>query len=190
MGDPGGSDDDTVLTLPDAERSAFKDPFGPVYTDPAALYETVDGPLITVGDIVTAAFLDRGITPDIAIVDGYTERERIDQETVTTLERIEAGRSARNPAGTITRSMIDAIVEALDEPGATRIDVEGEEDLAVVPAVLAAPNGATVVYGQPGEGMVAVAVDDETKSAFDAMLDRFEGSPATARELVSTGEDG
>jgi uncharacterized protein (UPF0218 family) len=32
------------------------------------------------------------------------------------------------------------------------IFVDGEEDLAVIPLVIAAPDGAAILYGQPGKG--------------------------------------
>jgi hypothetical protein len=44
-----------------------------------------------------------------------------------------------------------------------RIVVNGEEDLAVIPAVVEAPLGAAVVYGQPNKGMVIIAITQERK---------------------------
>jgi uncharacterized protein (UPF0218 family) len=44
-----------------------------------------------------------------------------------------------------------------------RILVHGEEDLAVIPAVVEAPLGAAVVYGQPNEGMVIITITRERK---------------------------
>ena len=40
-----------------------------------------------------------------------------------------------------------------------KIVVEGEEDLATLPAILYAPPGSVVVYGQPDEGSVLVKVN-------------------------------
>ncbi len=53
--------------------------------------------------------------------------------------------------------------------------VDGEEDLVVLPAIMIAPDGASVVYGQPDEGMVHVVVDDEVRREVRALLERFEG---------------
>jgi hypothetical protein len=59
--------------------------------------------------------------------------------------------------------------------------VEGEEDLAVIPLVLAAPTGALVLYGQPGEGVVLRCVDREARKAARTFLSRFiaDGSPGS-----------
>ena len=48
--------------------------------------------------------------------------------------------------------------------------IEGEEDLLTIPAVMEAPLGAVVFYGQPLEGVVAVRVDEESKAGARAIL--------------------
>ena len=42
--------------------------------------------------------------------------------------------------------------------------IDGEEDLLTIPAVIEAPLGAVVFYGQPLEGVVAVEVDERSKA--------------------------
>jgi uncharacterized protein (UPF0218 family) len=63
------------------------------------------------------------------------------------------------------------------------LHVEGEEDLAAVPAVIVAPAGASVVYGQPGEGMVLVDADEVRDEARD-LLRRMDGDPEQALSLL------
>jgi uncharacterized protein (UPF0218 family) len=53
------------------------------------------------------------------------------------------------------------------------IFVDGEEDLAVIPLVLAAPSGAAVLYGQPGEGVVLRIVDASAKREAETILKAF-----------------
>jgi len=65
--------------------------------------------------------------------------------------------------------------DALDDEAATVLVVDGEEDLAVLPAIVAAPAGASVVYGQPDEGMVHVVVTDETRAHVRELLERMDG---------------
>ena len=64
------------------------------------------------------------------------------------------------------------------------IFVEGEEDLAVLPLVLAAPLGVIILYGQPKEGVVLREVDAQAKALAAAFVDRFvhEGNPHCTRE--------
>ena len=57
-----------------------------------------------------------------------------------------------------------------------KIYVEGEEDLATLPAVLLSPTGSMVAYGQPGEGVVLVEVDESKKKEFEEYVEFFEDS--------------
>jgi len=50
----------------------------------------------------------------------------------------------------------------------------GEEDLATIPAVVYAPIGSIVIYGQPKEGVVLIKVTPETKLRFAEMLRNME----------------
>ena len=175
-----------LLTLPDGMRSALKEPLGPIFTDAEALLEHVDGPLIAVGDVVTHHFEHAGRSPDVAVVDEYTERESIDPEVRRSIEASDAVRvEARNPAATLSASMLETLREAIDRDGETLIVVDGEEDLVALPAILAAPEGASVVYGQPGEGMVHVVVTEETRAEARALVERMEGDHGRVWELLS-----
>jgi len=53
------------------------------------------------------------------------------------------------------------------------ICVSGQEDLAVLPAILLAPMGSFVIYGQPGQGFVVVEVLEKTKLKTLLLLSRF-----------------
>lgn len=188
MGDRPESGDQSaavLLRLPDAHRSAFKDPIGPVYPDVVSLLAEVSEPIIAVGDIVSASFLEADRIPAVAIVDGRSQREPIDASIRDTLEPMGRTVDAVNPAGTITRSMIDAIRRAIDADGPMKVVVDGEEDLAVLPAVLAAPSGATVVYGQPDEGLVAILVDPEARRHVRDLLAYLEGDHEAVDRLLA-----
>lgn len=174
--DDDRSDVDAVVTLPEELRSAFKDPLGPVYTDPEVLLEDAGSPLIAVGDIVTYHFERVGVQPDLVLVDGRTKRREVGDEVRETVDALPNRIEAANPAGTLSAELLDALVNALDRAEPTTIVVDGEEDLAAVPAVLAAPVGASVVYGQPDEGMVEVHVTEERKQEFRDLLERMDGN--------------
>ena len=188
MAGGGGFDADpepeVVLSLPDSLRGAFKDPLGPIETDAKRLADVV-GPLITIGDVVTYHFERIGHTPDVAVVDGLTERDTVDDDVARTLEASDARRrEATNPAATLSASMLRTFREALEAAEPTAIDVDGEEDLVALPAIAIAPEGASVVYGQPGEGMVHVRVDEEVRERARGLLERMDGDPDRAWRLL------
>jgi uncharacterized protein (UPF0218 family) len=173
---------DVVVELPKALRSELKDPLGPIYTDAEALLSDASGPLIAVGDIVTYHLLAAGTTPAVALVDERTERTAVDEDVREAVlggdgTAFDRTVTVDNPAATLTAGLLDALVEAIEQGASTLLVVEGEEDLAALPAVLAAPEGATVVYGQPGEGMVRVTVDADTRERARSLLSRMDGDP-------------
>ena len=173
---------DSRLELPADLRGELKEPFGPVYTDTAALLSDAGSPLVAVGDMVTYHLLEAGRVPDVALVDERTERSAVDDEVADRIGGFDRRLSVANPAGTLTRELVTALQEALDTDGTTLIDVDGEEDLAALPAVLAVDENASVVYGQPGEGMVLVTPDGPTRERVRSLLDRMDGETARVRD--------
>ncbi|WP_394338799.1 GTP-dependent dephospho-CoA kinase family protein [Halopiger aswanensis] len=163
-----------MLTLPDGLRAELKEPIGPIETDAERLLADVDGTLVAVGDVVTYHLLEAGRAPDVALVDERTEREAVDEDVRRTITA-ETHLEAVNPPAEISVEVIEALLEALSRDEPTTILVEGEEDLVALPAIVAAPEGASVVYGQPGEGMVHVRVTDDHRERMRALLERFEG---------------
>lgn len=187
-----------MLTLPESMRSAFKEPLGAVYTDTEALLVAARSiatdqarPLrvITVGDVVTYHLLSADYDPDVAIVDYRTKRETLDPE-------IEAGLEdglddwptidIDNPAATIAFDALCAIRTAIDADEPTAILVDGEEDLLTLPAIIAAPIGASIVYGQPDEGMVLVGVTEETKREARELFSQLEGDTSSALDRIES----
>jgi len=65
-------------------------------------------------------------------------------------------------------------VRALEDDELVHIVVDGEEDLLVIVAVLYAPEGSLVVYGQPGEGIVVVRVTGEKRAEAVGILKAME----------------
>lgn len=179
-----------MIRLPQSLRSAFKEPFGPVYTDPERLLDAVDGPLIAVGDVVTAHLLRAGRTPDVAVVDGRTKREEISPETAAALDALPPGHHVENAPGELSRALLRALRTAAVSAEPQVLDVEGEEDLATLPAVLVAPDGAAVVYGQPDAGMVLVEVTPETRAEILDLLGQFEGDVDAALSVLGVDHDG
>jgi uncharacterized protein (UPF0218 family) len=175
-----------VLELQSALRSELKDPFGPVSTDTAAVLDAAGDPLVTVGDIVTYHTLEAGRVPDLAFVDERTERAAVDDEVSDGIEddRFDRVRAIENPPATLTAALLDALTGALATDEQTLVRVDGEEDLAALPAIAAAPDGASVCYGQPGEGVVHVTVDSETRERVVDLLGRMDGDAPRAFDAL------
>ncbi|MFB6202225.1 MAG: GTP-dependent dephospho-CoA kinase family protein [Halorhabdus sp.] len=177
-----------VLELPAVVRPALKEPFGPIFEDADALLEVAGAPLIAVGDIVTYHLLEAGRPPDLAFVDERTERSAVENGIRETVVGSEAWFDRRidvaNPSATVTASLLDALVDALRTNEPTVVVVYGEEDLATIPAILAAPDNSSVVYGQPGEGMVHVEIDTDVRDRVCAILDRMDGDRDRLQTLL------
>lgn len=171
-----------LLSLPDELRTELKDPWGPVFSEAEALLAEAGEPLIAVGDVVTYHLESSGRRPDVSLVDEMTERSAVEAHILEAAGEPDV--TVENPAATLTDDLLSALAEAVDaaeaDGSSTRIHVEGEEDLAALPAIVAAPDGASVVYGQPGEGMVLVTVTSETREDAEAFLRAMDGDVAAA----------
>jgi len=166
---------EVVVELPESLRSELKKPLGPVYTDAELLLGDATDPVIAVGDIVTYHLLSAGYRPAVALVDGKTKRERVEREVLDAIEGFDHQLGVESPPATLTDDLLEALVDALDRPGSVVVTVNGEEDLAALPAVLTAPDGASVVYGQPNEGMVLATVDGPLRARCRELLAAMDG---------------
>lgn len=169
---------DIVLELQDELRGELKTPLGPIYTDTQTLLADAGCPLIAIGDVVTHHLIEAGQAPAVALVDERTERSEVSAdiaETIDSFEGFDTVEQVANPAATLTAELLTALRSALDRDGSTLVDVDGEEDLAALPAVVAAPDGAAIVYGQPGEGMILADRGDETRARCRDILSRMDG---------------
>ena len=171
---------DVVLELPSSLRGELKEPLGRIYTDTAALLADAGDPIIAVGDMVTYHLVEGGRVPDLALVDERTKRSAVDEDVTAAIGGFDRELAVTNPAATLTAALLDALRDGLDGDGTTLVDVDGEEDLATLPVVLAAPAGASVVYGQPDEGMVLVDCDDTARERARDLLERMDGDTERA----------
>lgn len=73
----------------------------------------------------------------------------------------------KNMAGVVSKALLAAVRKAvllnLEQNRQVLIKVSGEEDLGALPAILLAPLGGVVIYGQPAEGIVIVQVTPKIK---------------------------
>ena len=160
--------------VPEDKRHIFKQCLGSDLKE-SELVKHQDKKIITVGDVVSLTMRKNGIKPVLSVYDGYTER--CEMTEFAALVEGEEKEVIVNPAGVITDELDDAIRNALKTGKTDLIRVEGEEDLALMPCILYAPEGTEIVYGWPGKGMKVVSTDDVTKKRIEElwkMMEDFE----------------
>ncbi len=122
--------------------------------------------LISVGDATFNNLVNNDILPDVGIIDNLIQRKNHVWDCLP----IENILNVENSAGTISKDLWESIEKAIlwAENGDNQlIVVEGEEDLAVLPCILIAPEDTIVLYGQPNKGLVLLNVSDFKKKAHD-----------------------
>ena len=167
-----------MLKLPDEVRPLLKRPLGQLFSSVTTAIEYLQQlrptRLIAVGDIVTAELLEAGLKLDVAVVDFVVMRSPVDKKIRRTIDLFDAKIvRVKNLAGTITQEL-RAVLDEAKPP--LKIIVDGEEDLATLPAVLSAPLGSVVVYGQPDEGIVIIEVTEPKRREFKMLLEQFKTS--------------
>ncbi len=159
------------LLLPENDRQAFKEPIGTeLYDDDLGSFDA-QTTLITVGDVVSLTFIRHGIRPFLSIYDGITERREMTE--FASLVEDEEKDEVVNPAGRITRELVESIRGRIEGSGGL-IKVIGEEDLALIPAVLLAPMGTDIVYGWPGRCMMRITTDEGIRSKMEQLVSKME----------------
>jgi GTP-dependent dephospho-CoA kinase len=157
--------------LPEDLRATLSKPLGRLFSgkdlEGKEFWELVNGSsmVISVGDRVTET-IGFQRPPDLQIVDGMERRKKREPPSTSYARLIEV----ENPAGVLTDDAIDAVKSAFSGSKPARVLVTGEEDLVAIPAIVFAPDSATVFYGQPGEGIVAVGADPRAKARSRAIM--------------------
>lgn len=164
-------------TLPTAARSQLQQPIGDILQeDTLKTYFKNPHFITTVGDITTLTLLSKHFTPAVAIIDGKTRRKTLEKNSFDSYFSFPPV-SFLNPAGTINSQAAkiyqDAVDKHLRQKTTQVILIEGEEDLLALPAILLAPLGSYVLYGQYQIGIVAVKITEEKKKSAQDLLRSF-----------------
>ncbi|MGC8609624.1 MAG: GTP-dependent dephospho-CoA kinase family protein [Thermoplasmata archaeon] len=123
--------------------------------------------ITSVGDVTTSNLRDADIDIFLEVVDLKTKRgEKIYPHQDGSLH-------ITNDPGTISCDLIIAIKNAFLNNIKTRIEVDGEEDLAVLPIIYYSICNTVVVYGIPNVGMALLIVDDNLKQNAGRILERM-----------------
>lgn len=167
--------------LPDAMRSEMRKPFGVLYRgegkDTARqMLADMGRPakLIAIGDISTFNLIKYGTVPDISVIDTKTQREPAAVDIIKVIRHSNfRDVNVKNPPGFVESELVSALSDAMDADVAVQIIVNGEEDLAALPAIVLAPVSSVVIYGLPDEGGIMVTVTPGIKELIYGMLDKM-----------------
>jgi len=152
-------------------RDELKKPLGRLVWDVGSIPK---GKLtITVGDVASQKLITAGFKPKLCVYDARTSRRDVELDPAVRSYGVREVRTV-NPAGFLMPEVFDVFRRLLPMKGASRVFIEGEEDLTALAAISEAPLGALVVYGQPGEGMVVVEVDAAIKAKVRKIIEDME----------------
>lgn len=171
------------LLMPEALREELIKPLGRVLSG-SDIQTSFQGNkarnIITVGDRTAQTILAAGITPNLMIIDNKVNREDFRELQPVFAERNIEKVAVQSGPGFISNTAIDAIQKGLVgiQQAPLVIEVNGEEDLLTIPAIMFAPLGSVVYYGQPegvgsSHGIVEVLVTLESQESAAALLSRF-----------------
>jgi len=159
------------ITISENQKLKLKKPFGDVYANTKDLKNSLTklDNIIAVGDTATRLCIENNIAIAFGVFDNLEKRQKVNQP----LRQIIINKlilKASNPPGHISCDLVQKLIQAIKSRAF--VEVEGEEDLAVIPLILLLPIGSKVLYGQPGEGIVLVKVTEETKNQIKQLLDK------------------
>ena len=124
----------------------------------AILETTPHKKLITVGDITSKLF-----DADIKIFDGRILRNTPVPTPTPTL-------TAKNPQAAIDKDIWNTLKQALASPKKEKIQIDGEEDLIVLPLIILSEPDTIIAYGLPHEGISYLTPDKKTKAEAETIL--------------------
>lgn len=170
------------LVLPQNMRTQLRNPVGKVITDIHESYSFFQkAPMvITVGDIVSLFLIESDNQADVSLIDLKTRRHELNDKQEALLETLAPTFVCTNKPGTIEKEAVEfisqAINEFLDSGQKQTIKITGEEDLLTLPAILLAPLGTILLYGQYDEGAVIVKITEQKKQEIAQIISKFEAN--------------
>jgi uncharacterized protein (UPF0218 family) len=120
--------------------------------------------IVSVGDVTTENLLNAGINIGLQVVDLMTKREQ------KRFPHVAGSAIVSNPPGRISLELMEKIKEFIESGKPGRIEVNGEEDLAVIPIIFYADKNTVIVYGIPDTGMAYIKINNEIKENINNMI--------------------
>lgn len=158
---------DNTLALTEEAKKLIINNNGPLI-DPKTLTSVERRLICSVGDYTTDILHKNGIIPFIEVCDLKTQRNEKGYKSVDGSKKI------KNPPGTISRELSDEIRNLMESERGGRIEVEGEEDLAVIPIIFYGPIHTHIAYGIPNTGMACIVVDQNVKNLALEIISKME----------------
>ena len=167
-----------MRVLPDDLRDILKEPMGKLVNEKQLLELLRDEEyIVSIGDQVTYTILKNDIEPIFCVVDYKTRRGKFPLEFIQIIKTYgDEVVGVENPQGCITDELWEAIENAFKNAEnciTTRIEVDGEEDLASLVAIFLAPLDVTIIYGLPNKGVLVVKPTDVNKKKVKEILDKM-----------------
>lgn len=181
------------LILPESLRIELRRPLGRVYKSTDGVLKLVNGSvnkpamIIAVGDVIVKSLLEKGIDPDVKIIDFRSRRKEFSISNFRFSWTFQLPKEKfLNKPGTIniktTEKLKEIIYKVIQQSqvhltGGLRekgwLVIDGEEDLLTLPAILYAPLGSLVLYGHWQFGVIAVEVTEKSKEKIAGILLKF-----------------
>jgi len=136
--------------------------------DPKTLRGRDGRELFAVGDFTCKVLEELDILPEMEIYDLKTQRGK------GIYKGREGSVRVKNPPGVVTGNLIKLIYTGIHSEKRFLIEVDGEEDLAVLPIIFYAPIHSLVVYGIPDVGMAQIEVNDLSKKLVENIFEKME----------------
>lgn len=166
-----------MRVLPDHLRDKLKEPIDRLVDEEELLRLLVEEEyIVSVGDQVTYTLLKHNVIPVFCVVDFKIKRGCYPSNMKDMIQSFGKKKLViKNPPGCISDDLWNAIETAYKnlEKGSLRIEVEGEEDLAALPAIFLAPDDVTIIYGLPDKGILVVTPNNENKRKVKEILDQM-----------------
>ncbi len=170
------------LILPENLRKKFKIAYGQIYSSVENIRKIIDGRcVITIGDRISFNILKCGYKPKLIVFDGKEKKTDVPNEIKFKLESFKSKTyKIRNPPGTVTKELWASIRNSLDDKDTGKIIIDGEEDMAFLPAVLEAEIGSYILYGFFDKGFVLTDVNNDIKKKMKDLFNKFERVDSSA----------
>ncbi len=169
------------LIMPESLRPELQKPMGKILTPiqvPYSVLHNRDNVIVTVGDVTTQAVFSFGVQPSLVIIDLHVERRPYQSLAAYKFPKKYLIKYIKSGPGFIASRAVKAIQQwHKNVKKRTILVIEGEEDLLAIPAVIYAPSGSVVYYGNPAssgkEGLVEVVVEKVVREKAKTIFGKF-----------------